>query len=63
MRERSSEEEAYHVGTAAMSTDAALNDAFTPAPPNDARTVTEPALKCCCSSATTTSADCPPAAS
>jgi len=43
MRERSSEEEAYHVGTAAMSTDAALNDAFTPAPPNDARTVTEPA--------------------
>jgi len=43
MRERSGDEEAYHVGTASMSTDAALDDAFTPAPPDNERTVTEPA--------------------
>lgn len=43
MRERSGDEEAYHVGTASMSTDAALNDAFTPPPPPAHLTVTEPA--------------------
>ncbi|HUA02807.1 MAG TPA: FAD-dependent oxidoreductase [Solirubrobacteraceae bacterium] len=43
MSDRSGEEEAYHVGTAAMSTDAALTDAFTPAPPRVPRTVAEPA--------------------
>ncbi len=37
------EEEAYHQGTASMSTDAALDDAFTPAPPPASLTVTEPA--------------------
>jgi hypothetical protein len=40
---RSTEEESYHVGTAAMSTDAALADAFTPSPPSESLTVTEPA--------------------
>ena len=40
--DRSGEEEAYHVGTAAMSTDAALDDAFTPSPPTEPQTVTEP---------------------
>jgi hypothetical protein len=43
MRERSGEEEAYHVGMASMSTDAALDDSFTPAPPAQPRTVGEPA--------------------
>ena len=33
MSERVGEEESYHVGTASMSTDAALEDSFTPAPP------------------------------
>ena len=36
--DRSGEEEAYHVGTAAMSTDAALDDAFTPSPPTEPQT-------------------------
>ena len=40
---RSTEEESYHVGTAAMSTDGALAVAFTPAPPSEFLTVTEPA--------------------
>jgi hypothetical protein len=43
MMDRVGEEESYHVGTAAMSTDAALDDAFTPSPPTEPRTVTEPA--------------------
>ncbi|MBV8710319.1 MAG: FAD-dependent oxidoreductase [Solirubrobacterales bacterium] len=43
MRERSADEEAYHVGTAAMSTDAALDEAFTPSPPTEPLTVAEPA--------------------
>lgn len=37
------EEESYHQGMASMSTDAALADAFTPVPPSQSRTVTEPA--------------------
>jgi NADPH-dependent 2,4-dienoyl-CoA reductase/sulfur reductase-like enzyme len=41
----SAEEESYHQGTASMSTDAALegDDAFTTAPSQNSRTVTEPA--------------------
>ena len=40
----SAEEESYHQGTASMSTSAALeDDAFTPAPPERPKTVTEPA--------------------
>jgi FAD dependent oxidoreductase len=41
-----SEDESYHVGTASMSTHAAVDDAFTPAPPPRAPlTVSEPARK------------------
>jgi hypothetical protein len=44
MTDRVGEEESYHQGTASMSTDAALEDnAFTPAPPERDKTVTEPA--------------------
>ena len=46
MRVSSTEEESYHQGTASMSTAGALGDAeapFTPAPPVNPRTVTEPA--------------------
>jgi hypothetical protein len=40
MTDRSGEEDAYHWGTASMSTAAELDDAFTPAPPHTPRTVT-----------------------
>ena len=46
MRVSSTEEESYHQGTASMSTAGALGDAeapFTPVPPVNPRTVTEPA--------------------
>jgi hypothetical protein len=37
------EDESYHQGTGSMSTDAALDGTFTPSPPAEPRTVTEPA--------------------
>jgi hypothetical protein len=40
---RSTEEESYHQGMASMPTNAALEDSFTPAPPAQPLTVTEPA--------------------